>query len=122
MAETGLARPAVYLGCAVYWILVNSVLEEYVWRWFVVRQGEALVGPDRAVVLSAAGFTLHHILAMSLYLGPAATSLASAGIFAAGCAWSWCYVRYRSIWPGYLSHALADVAIFAVGWKLIFGG
>ncbi len=122
MAEIGLGRPGVFLATAAYWILVNSVLEEYVWRWFVVRQGEVLVGPGRAVILSAAGFTLHHVLAMSLYFSPAATILASAGIFAAGCVWSWCYVRYRSIWPGYLSHALADLAIFGVGWALIFGG
>jgi membrane protease YdiL (CAAX protease family) len=42
-------------------------------------------------------------------------------VFTGGAIWSWLYVRYRSIWPGYLSHAIVDVAVFAVGWWIIFG-
>jgi membrane protease YdiL (CAAX protease family) len=122
MTGMGLTDPAVYLGAAAYWICVNSVIEEYVWRWFVVSRGEVLVGPRLAAPLSAALFTLHHTVAMSLYLSPAAVGLASAGVFAAGAVWSWSYVRYRSVWPGYLSHAMADLAIFGVGYDLLFRG
>ena len=35
--------------------------------------------------------------------------------------WSVCYLRYRSIWPGWVSHVAADVAGLAIGWRVLFG-
>jgi membrane protease YdiL (CAAX protease family) len=35
--------------------------------------------------------------------------------------WSWLYLRYRSVWPCYVSHAIVDIAVFVVGWLIIFG-
>ncbi len=122
VGELGLDRAPVYIGCALYWITINSLLEEYVWRWFVVRQCEKLFGPLGAVLVSALGFTVHHILAMQLYMPPVSVALSATGIFIGGAAWSWCYVRYRSIWPGYVSHAIVDIAVFGIGYALIFGG
>ena len=43
------------------------------------------------------------------------------GVFAGGVAWSCLYVRYGSVWPGYLSHAIVDVAVFGTGAALLFG-
>ena len=43
------------------------------------------------------------------------------GIFIGGTVWSGLYLRYRSIWPGYASHAIVDVAVFGIGWWVIFG-
>ena len=36
-----------------YWILINSVLEEYVYRWFIYSKCEAAVPPVLAVLASA---------------------------------------------------------------------
>jgi len=118
--DTGLGQKSAYLMGAVYWITVNSVLEEYVWRWFVVEKMEDFLGPKTAIALSALGFTLHHIVAMQIFLSPLMVALAATGIFIGGAAWSWCYVRYRSIWPCYVSHAMADIAVFGVGYHLLF--
>ena len=30
------------------------------------------------------------------------------------------FVRYKTIWPGWLSHALVDIAVFGIGYWLIF--
>ena len=46
----------------------------------------------------------------------------AAGIFIGAGLWSGLYLRTRSVWPGYLSHAIVDVAVFAIGWRLIRGG
>ncbi|MHC4160253.1 MAG: CPBP family intramembrane glutamic endopeptidase [Planctomycetota bacterium] len=116
----GLADPYIYLAGAAYWILVNSVLEEYVWRWFVVRQCRVFMPPWAAIVVSAICFTLHHIIAMQFYFGWLLVAMASLGIFIGGALWSWCYLRYRSIWPGYVSHAIVDITVFAIGYRLIF--
>jgi uncharacterized protein len=120
LSEIGLGARGTYICGAAYWILVNSVLEEYVWRWFCVRQCERLVRPSTAIILSALCFTLHHIVAMQVYFGMAAVLVCSAGVFLGGAIWSAMYVRYRSIWPGYVSHAIVDLCIFAIGWSLLF--
>ena len=121
LTEVGLADWRLYLAGAVYWVLVNSVLEEYVWRWFCTEQWQRLMHPGAAVTASALCFTLHHVLALSVFLPPAAAAACSAGVFAGGVAWSWLYVRCGSIWPGYLSHAIVDVAVFGTGAALLFG-
>ncbi|MCF7954758.1 MAG: CPBP family intramembrane metalloprotease [Phycisphaerae bacterium] len=119
-AEVGLANRYVYLGGAAYWILVNSVLEEYVWRWFVVKQCRVFMPRWPAIIVSAGCFTIHHIIAMQVYFSWPVTILASMGIFIGGATWSWCYLKYKSIWPGYISHAMVDAAVFGIGYILIF--
>ena len=121
-ASTRLNEPLFYGVGALYWITVNSVLEEYVWRWFVVEKFQDLFSSRTAILASALGFTLHHVVAMQHFLSGFVTIIAATGIFIGGAIWSWCYVRYRSIWPGYLSHALVDIAIFGIGYHLMFCG
>ena len=121
MRAIGLGAWPIFLGGATYWILINSVLEEYVWRWFVYTKCEALVRPAAAAVLSALFFTLHHFLALRVYFSLPLASLCSAGIFLGGVIWSFLYLRYRSIWPGYLSHAVVDLVVFGLGAWILFG-
>jgi membrane protease YdiL (CAAX protease family) len=121
VAEMGLSSLLPYLAGAAAWTLVNSLIEEYVYRWFVLRQCEALLPGPVAVVASAAVFTAHHIIAVGQYLDPVLTVVASAGVFGGGLVWAWLYRRYRSIWPGWISHVFADIAVFGVGGWLLFG-
>lgn len=117
-----LDRKATYVGASLYWIFINSVLEEYVWRWFVVRQCAKLMKSPVAIAVSALGFTLHHTLAMQVYFFSLGVMVASAlCILFAGMLWSWMFLRYKTIWPGWLSHALVDIAVFGIGYAVIFG-
>lgn len=117
----GMTNPWVYLGGAVYWVLVNSVLEEYVYRWFIFRKCEALTSRWVAVALAAGIFVIHHAIAVNAYFDWRMTVLISLGIFIGGAIWSWMYLKYCSIWPAYLSHAIVDIGVFATGWIMIFG-
>jgi membrane protease YdiL (CAAX protease family) len=119
-ARVGLNGLRMYLAGAAYWILINSALEEYVWRWFVVEKCKSLFPTGAAILLSALFFTIHHAIAVWIYFDFLMVLIASAGVFAGGVIWSWCYNRYRSIWPGYLSHAIVDLAVFIIGYILIF--
>lgn len=121
MATVGLDSRAVYIGAVVYWVCINSILEEYVWRWFTVRQFATLFHPTGAIVASALGFTLHHLLAMLVYFSWPVAVLCSFFIFIGGLVWSWMFIRYKTIWPGWLSHALVDIAVFGTGYVLLFG-
>ena len=120
--NNGIGTPLRYLGLAVYLTLVNSLLEGFVWRWFVFRKCGTLVGGGMAVICSALFFTTHHVFALKAQMGWTPTLLGSAGVFIGGAVWSWCYLRFRSVWPGYVSHLIVDAAVFGVGWYLIFGG
>jgi membrane protease YdiL (CAAX protease family) len=117
--RNGFGTPVRYMVMAVYLMAINSLLEEYAWRWFVFRHAEML-WPKPATFLAALFFTLHHVIALAAQVGWIVTVIGSIGVFAGGWIWSWCYARYRSIWPGYVSHAIVDLAILSVGWKLIF--
>ncbi len=117
----GLTTPLIYLAGAVYWCTVNSILEEYVWRWFVFTRCESLLSRPLAVVASAVCFTLHHIIALSAYFNGPVTLLASLGVFIGGATWSWLYLRYRNVYASWVSHVFADIVIFVIGYRLIFG-
>lgn len=119
-AANGFDRRPVFLAFAAYLILVNALLEEYVWRWFVYTRWETIVAGPVAVALAAVCFTLHHILVLASFVPWSLTILGASGVFVGGVVWSWSYRRYRSIWPGYVSHAIVDAAILALGWRLLF--
>jgi len=119
--ETGLDDMRLFLGFATYTCLINSLLEEYIWRWFVTLQVVRLV-PHRgwAIFFSGLAFTCHHVFALAAQMPLAATVVASLGVFLGGVTWSWLYIKTNSVWPGWISHLLADIAIMIVGWELIF--
>ena len=119
--EVGLVDPYIYLLGCFYWSFVNSFIEECTWRGFVVSKCGVLVSKDTAVILAAFFFTIHHSIALYGYTSsPIVVLLGSLGVFSAGIIWAWCYDRYRSVVPGYISHILADLAIAIVGWQLLF--
>lgn len=121
ISAIGLGDPRVYVAAATYWCLINALLEEYVWRWFVFRKCEVLVAPIPAVLLAALFFTLHHAIALIAFVDWRVTLISCTGVFIGGAIWSWCYLRYRCIWPGYLSHVVVDIAVFSIGGWILFG-
>lgn len=121
VAEIGLGSPGLFAAGAAYWILVNSVLEEYVWRWFCYSKCRTLMPRGVALVVASLFFTLHHVIALQSYLPPVGAVVCSAGVFIGGAFWCWMYDRYRSIWPAYLSHAIVDLAAFAIAAEILFG-
>lgn len=117
----GLGVPQTYLLAALYWCTVNSILEEYVWRWFVFTHCEALMPRAAAVVAAGLFFTIHHVIALAFYFDWRVTLIGAVGVFIGGATWSWLYLRWRNIYAAYVSHVFADIAVFGVGWYLVFG-
>jgi len=119
----GLLDVRLYIGGVIYWTVLNSLLEEYVFRWFLVVKSEALVGTGTpAILLSAFIFVIHHTFALLFFGFPWwANLLASLGLFVGGAIFSWLYIRYRSVWMPYIAHAICDIAVFGVGAIIIFG-
>jgi membrane protease YdiL (CAAX protease family) len=83
----------------------SNFYEEFVFRGAILGLLLKARGSQRtwpAVVLSAVLFCQGH-----LQYPPALL----ATVFVAGVVWAWLTVRYRSLWPAWVSHTLADTLI-----------
>ena len=116
----GLLNPLLYLGAFLYWVTLNSLLEEYLFRWFIFEKSEVLVNTRLALVISAIAFTSHHFFGVMQMFPLFAVVLASAGVFASGFVWSLLYLKHTSIWPCYVSHVIVDVTMFGIGTYILF--
>ena len=118
--QMGLSNPTIFLIVQAYFVLINSLIEEFIWRWFVYKKCEILIPGKAAIFLSALFFTLHHTIVLAAYTNWHGVILGSLAVFAAGAIWSWCYLTYRSLWASYISHAIADLALAIIAWRILF--
>ena len=119
--ELGIATPAKFFIFASAMSLGNSLIEEYVWRWFVFSKFKILFGIWPAIILSAIFFTVHHIVIVWNLGSLMLVILSSCCLFSGGVIWGWLYSKYNSIWPGWICHVSADTAIMWITWWIIKG-
>ncbi len=94
-----------------WWIAITLLLwigpgEEIFWRGFVQHRLTQRLGGFRGLLAATALYAGVHAWAGNAMLLLAALLC---GLF-----WGALYARYRSLWPGIISHALWDVAIFVL--------
>ena len=118
----GLQTPTLFILFGCFVSLIHSGLEEYYWRWFTFGQLTRVFSKYAACVISGLGFMLHHIVILGVYFGFAhpATYIFSLGVAIGGMYWAWLYARKDSIYAPWLSHAWIDLAIFIIGYDVIF--
>jgi membrane protease YdiL (CAAX protease family) len=122
VAGFGISSASKYFLLAGFYSLVHSLLEEYYWRWFVFRQLQRLMPLRAAIVASAVGFTLHHIVVLAIYFrsAPLLAAFCAAGVAVGGGFWAWLYHRDDSIFETWPSHALVDLGLFmGIGYPLL---
>ena len=102
--------------------VVNSLFEEYYFRWFVFGRLRAFLPLPAAAALSGLVFMAHHVLLLSFYLPGQFWTLTvpfSLCIAVGGAMWSWLYARTGALYAPWLSHAVIDAAILIIGWDLL---
>jgi membrane protease YdiL (CAAX protease family) len=113
----GLHGGWLWLFC-LYLVMVNSLLEELMWRGFVLQRLLPVMSKPAAILLSSFFFSLYHLIIASvlfnLLWGVCITLL----VFAAGVLWAWMKSIFPSIYPTWFSHLLADagIAISLIWW------
>jgi len=119
----GILTPIHFIVFGGFVSLIHSGLEEYYWRWFTFGQLSRVFSKYAACGISGLGFMLHHIVILGVYFGFAhpATYFLSLGVAVGGMYWAWLYLRKDSIYAPWLSHAWIDLAIFLIGYDVIFG-
>ena len=81
---------------------VSNFYEEFIYRGAILGLLLRVLGRERAwpsALISAALFCQGH-----LHYPPALVAV----VFVAGLVWAWMTIRYRSLWPAWLSHTVAD--------------
>lgn len=121
VAGFGITSVAAYLGLAAFYSIAHSGLEEYYWRWFVFGQLRKYTSRSVAIVVSSVGFMAHHVVVLGIYFGwdSPLTYLLSLAVAVGGAFWAWLYEDSRSLIAPWVSHALVDAGIFAVGYDII---
>ena len=122
IAGFGITTASAYFLMGGFYSLFHSLLEEYYWRWFVFRQLRNLMAFGPAAVISAIGFTLHHIVVLSVFfkgelllVALFASAIAIGGVF-----WAWLYNRSNSVFDTWLSHLLIDAGLFfGIGFRTV---
>jgi membrane protease YdiL (CAAX protease family) len=114
--------PARYVLLTLIFCVGHSLLEEFYWRWFAFGWLRRYVPLGAAIVISALGFTAHHLLLLHVYFPGNFWLLAvplALAVAVGGAVWAWIYDRSGSLYAAWISHMLIDLAIFAAGYAMI---
>lgn len=94
----------IYIGLAL--LLLIGPAEEIFWRGFAQHNLSLKYGDNKGFIYTTLIYTLVHIWSFNFILIMAA--------LICGLAWGWIFKKYKSVWPGLISHALWDCVIFVV--------
>jgi len=87
-------------------LLLIGPAEEIFWRGFIQRRLSNRLGPFKGFVIATVVYTLIHIWSFNFML------LGASAI--CGAFWGLIFLKYKSIWPSLISHAIWDVLIFVI--------
>ncbi|UCH11469.1 MAG: CPBP family intramembrane metalloprotease [Fidelibacterota bacterium] len=102
-ASKAQASPLLIGGLLLVWI---GPAEEIFWRGFIQRRLGERFGVWKGYLLGCLIYGGVHLWALNFMLFMAA--------LVAGLFWGAMFIKYGSVWPGIISHALWDVAIFVI--------
>jgi hypothetical protein len=99
----------------------NSLLEEYFWRGFLFTELSTRIGGVAALLLNGLIFGLHHYILLDHFFPDGPAAFFAFGTMLGG--WIWCGLRLRgnTLVACYISHMMADLALMAIGYKVLFG-
>ena len=85
-------------------VFIIGPAEEVFWRGFVQDTLAEKFGENKGWVIASLIYGAVHIVALNFMLFMAA--------LICGFFWGWIFRKYKSVWPGIISHALWDLTIF----------
>lgn len=115
-AKEGFTRKSFPLA-AVYITFVNSLLEEFFFRGFTFLTLREAGMKRLAWWISSLSFALYHVAIMDGWFHPALLVLLTAGLVISGLFFNW-LDRCGSLWPGWVVHMGANLAINTIALHL----
>ena len=102
---------------ALYISFGNSLLEEFFFRGFAFLTPKNAGSGLFAWIFSSLAFALYHVCIMGSWFHPVLFLLLTAGLALSGLLFNW-LDRNGSIWPSWLVHMAANLAINTIGLSL----
>ncbi|MET3288204.1 UNVERIFIED_CONTAM: membrane protease YdiL (CAAX protease family) [Brevibacillus sp. OAP136] len=100
-----------------YIVFVNSLLEELMWRGFLLERLERVVAPMTAMLLSSFFYALYHVVIGTVLFGWKWGAVITGAVFCVGMMWAYMKRRHPPIYAVWISHLLADLGIMlALSW------
>jgi membrane protease YdiL (CAAX protease family) len=96
---------------ALYIVVVNSLLEELLWRGFVLQRMLRSLCRWAAVLISSFFYALYHLIIAAALFGWRWGIVITLLVFATGVLWGWIKGRYTAVYATWISHLLADLGI-----------
>ena len=109
-----------------YWLfalllsLVNSLVEEYYWRWFVYGQLRRIMPGWRSHLFAGVAFAAHHVVVTSQFVSLGWGFVAGAVVALGGVIMSVLYERQGTVAGAWVCHLIVDLCIMGVGYRLLF--
>lgn len=107
-----------FIWVALYISLVNSLLEEFFFRGFAFLTLKKLTSRTFAYVFSALAFALYHTAMMTGWFSIWAFLLVMIGLSAGGAIFNLLNEKCDSIYPSWIVHISANLAINLIGLRL----
>jgi len=98
----------------LYLVMINSLLEELLWRGFVQQRLLYRVSRWKAIAISSFFYALYHLILGVVLFGWMWGAAVTVLVFGAGVLWAWLKGRFPSVYATWISHFLADVGIALV--------
>ena len=104
---------------AAYHVVINTLVEEYYWRWFFFSRLRAFMPSTPAILLASLAFTLHHSFAFWWNGGTGGALVAGiVAVTLAGAVWARLYERGRGIFAPWISHMITEIALLTIAYDL----
>lgn len=110
-----------FIFVAIYIALVNSFLEEFFFRGFAFLTLRRCASRPFAYIFSAAAFSLYHVAMMIGWFGLGLWLLVMLGLAVGGVIFNYFNERSGTVYPSWLVHMCANLAINIIGIILIYG-
>ncbi len=110
-----------WIGLFVLYItVINSLLEELLWRGFVLERLLPSMSRVRAVLLSSFFYSLYHLILASILFGVKWGLIITGLVFIVGNIWGWLKLHYHGVYATWVSHLLADLGLMVVLVTFVF--
>jgi|GEM_PF-4299664 len=101
-------------------IVLNSLVEEFFWRYSIYGGLKSFFSMPVAAVVSSIGFAGSHMLYfIGLFDSLMIITFLTAASFVFGCFWVWLYEKTRSIPHVWINHMLVNLPLFYVEYLII---
>lgn len=107
------------LFAGAYSIIINSFIEEIFFRGFIFQSLLKLGWNKRAYIYSALLFALYHVAIFRTWFNFGMMGLMLVGLFVGGIIFAYFVKRTESFLAAWLIHMTADLAIIAIGLRML---